>query len=127
MSKRTFITILLSGGLFTLIVTDFYRGIPWYIQFGPIILAFMIIFIMAMFEKKENESEEIETADEKKEGRKRWLFGMGTVWLAIIAMNVFIGEPSGTVFNIRNPEFWVLIVALPLLSQFNFKKRTDGV
>lgn len=127
MSKRTFITIILSGGLFTLIVTDFYHGIPWYIQFGPIILAFLIIFIGAYFENKNGEVEESDSGDEEQGSKKQWLYAMCLVWAAIIAMNIFVGEPEGNVFNIRNPEFWILVVALPLLSQFNFKKSTDGV
>ena len=127
MSKSTFITVISSASLFTLIVTDFYPRIPWYIQFGPIILTIMIIFIGAYFEKKKGEPEESESVDERKESRKQWLFLMGAVWAAIIAMNVLVGEPKMNAFNIQELQFWVLVVALPLLSQFNFKKRTDGV
>lgn len=126
-SKSTFITVIISASIFTLIVTDFYPGIPWYIQFGPIILAFMIIFIGAYFEKKKDEPEESEPVDETKESRKQWLFVMGAVWAAIIAMNVLVGEPEMNAFNIRKPQFWIFVVALPLLSKFNFKKSTDGV
>lgn len=126
-SKSTFITVIISASMFTLIVTDFYPGISWYVQFGPIILAFMIIFIGAYFEKKKDEPEESEPVDETKESRKQWLFVMGAVWAAIIAMNVLVGEPEMNAFNIREPQFWIFVVALPLLSKFNFKKSTDGV
>ncbi len=126
MSKSTFITIILSSSVFILIVTDFYHGIPWYIQFGPIILALMIIFIGAIFEKKKDKPETKDTAEDKQTSRKQWLFSMITVWLAIIAMNIFVGEPDMKAFNIRQAEFWLLLVGLPLLSQFNFKKSTDG-
>lgn len=126
-SKSTFITVIISASMFTLIVTDFYPGISWYVQFGPIILAFMIIFIGAYFEKKKDEPEESEPVDETKESRKQWLFVMGAVWAAIIAMNVLVGEPEMNAFNIREPQLWIFVVALPLLSKFNFKKSTDGV
>ena len=90
------------------------------------ILTVIIIFLTAMFEKKEDESKEIEAADEKKKRRKHWIAFIIFIWLVIIGMNIFVGEPEGNVFNIRNLEFWILIVALPLLAQFNYKKRTDG-
>lgn len=90
------------------------------------ILTVIIIFLAVLFEKKEDEPKGIETADERKKRRKYWLAFIIFIWLVIIAMNIFVGEPEGNVFNIRNLEFWILIVVLPLLSQFNYKKRTDG-
>lgn len=108
------------------IITDFFTGIDWYIQIGPMILTVVILFLLAIFEKKEAEPKGVKTADERKKHKKYWLAFIIFIWLVIIAMNIFIGEPEGNVFNIRNLEFWILIVALPLLSQFNFKKRTDG-
>lgn len=126
MSKSTFITVIISASVFTLIVADFYPSIPWYVQFGPIILTIMIIFIGAHFEKKKGEPEESASADEMKEGRKQWLYGMSLVWAAIIAMNVLVGEPGSNAFNIREPQFWIFVVAIPILSQFNFKKSSDA-
>lgn len=108
------------------IITDFFTGIDWYIQIGPMILTVVILFLLAIFEKKEAEPKGVKTADERKKHKKYWLAFIIFTWLVIIAMNIFVGEPNGNVFNIRNLEFWILIVVLPLLSQFNFKKRTDG-
>ena len=90
------------------------------------ILTVILLFLLAVFEKKEAEPKEVKTADERKKRRKHWLAFIVFTWLVIIAMNIFVGEPEGNVFNIRNLEFWILIVALPLISQFNYKKRTDG-
>lgn len=126
MSKNTSFLLLFIFSFLIFIIADFFPGIDWYIQIGPMILTVIIIFLLAMLEKKEAEPKEIETADEKKKRKKYWLAFIIFIWLIITAMNIFVGEPEGNVFNIRSPEFWILIVALPLLSQFNYKKRTDG-
>ena len=127
MSKHTFITMMLSASLFTLIVTDFYHRIPWYIQFGLVILTFIILMIMAIFEKNDTEEEQVKTPKDNKTIKKAWLYVMIPAWLAIIVMNVLVGNPEMKIFNIREPQFWIFVVALPLLSKFNFKKSTDGV
>ena len=126
MSKNTSFLLLFIFSILIFIVADFFPGTDWYIRIGPMILTVIIIFLTAMFEKKEDESKEIEAADEKKKRRKHWIAFIIFIWLVIIGMNIFVGEPEGNVFNIRNLEFWILIVALPLLAQFNYKKRTDG-
>lgn len=81
---------------------------------------------MAIFEKKEVESKKIESADEKRKRRNHFLAFIAFIWLIVIAMNIFVGEPEGDIFNIKNPAFWILMVILPLLSQFHYKKSTDG-
>lgn len=126
MSKSKFLLFLFIFSLLIFILADFFPGIDRYIQIGPMILTVIIIFLLAIFEKKEAEPKEVKTADERKKHKKYWLAFIIFTWLVIIAMNIFVGEPNGNVFNIRNLEFWILIVVLPLLSQFNFKKRTDG-
>ena len=126
MSKNKSFLLLFIFSFLIFIIADFFPGVPWYIQIGPMILTVIILFLLAVFEKKEAESKEVKTADERKKRRKHWLAFIVFTWLVIIAMNIFVGEPEGNVFNIRNLEFWILIVALPLLSQFNYKKRTDG-
>lgn len=126
MSKSKFLLFLFIFSLLIFILADFFSGLDWYIQIGPMILTVVILFLLAIFEKKEAEPKEVKTADERKKRRKHWLAFIVFTWLVIIAMNIFVGEPEGNVFNIRNLEFWILIVALPLLSQFNYKKRTDG-
>lgn len=126
MSKSKFLLFLFIFSFLIFIIADFFPGVPWYIQIGPMILTVILLFLLAVFEKKEAEPKEVKTADERKKRRKHWLAFIVFTWLVIIAMNIFVGEPEGNVFNIRNLEFWILIVALPLLSQFNYKKRTDG-
>ena len=126
MSKGNFLLLLVIISLLTLIITDFFPGTEWYIQYGPLILTEIIIFIMAIFEKKEVESKKIESADEKRKQRNKFLAFIAFIWLIVMAMNIFAGEPEADIFNIKNPEFWILIVILPLLSQFNYKKITDG-
>ncbi|MEY8561085.1 hypothetical protein AALF85_10310 [Jeotgalicoccus halotolerans] len=126
MSKGNFLLLLVIISLLTLIITDFFPGTEWYIQYGPLILTAIIIFIMAIFEKKEVESKKIESADEKRKQRNKFLAFIAFIWLIVMAMNIFAGEPEADIFNIKNPEFWILIVILPLLSQFNYKKITDG-
>ena len=126
MSKNKSFLLLFIFSFLIFIIADFFPGVPWYIQIGPMILTVIILFLLAVFEKKEAESKEVKTADERKKRRKHWLAFIVFTWLVIIAMNIFVGEPEGNVFNIRNLEFWILIVALPLLSQFNYKKKTDG-
>ena len=127
MSRNTFFLLLFILSLLIFIIGDFFPRTDWYIRIGPMILTVIIILIVSIFGKKEEKSEEIETAFEKKKRRKYWLAVIIFIWLLIVTMNIFVGEPEGNVFNIRNPEFWILVVALPLLSQFNFKKSTDGV
>lgn len=126
MSKSKFLLFLFIFSLLIFILSDFFSGLDWYIQIGPMILTVVILFLLAVFEKKEAEPKGVKTADERKKHKKYWLAFIIFIWLVIIAMNIFVGEPEGNVFNIRNLEFWILIVALPLLSQFNYKKRTDG-
>lgn len=98
----------------------------WYVQFGPIILTFVIILIGATFEDKENNQEDDETKKPKISGRKYTALFIILLALLIISLNIFVGEPEMRIANIHNPEFWILMVVLPLLSQFNYKKRTDG-
>lgn len=81
---------------------------------------------MAIFEKKEVESKKIESADEKRKRRNHFLVFFAFIWLIVMAMNIFVGEPEGNIFNIKNPAFWILMVILQLLSQFHYKKSTDG-
>lgn len=117
---------LLYGSMFIMVITDFLADIPWYIQYGPMALTWIIIIILAIFERKEDEPREIETAEDKKRGRKKWFILMLLFWFLIIGMNVFVGNPGMDALNIKHPLFWIMIVALPLLSQFNYKKSTDG-
>lgn len=127
MSKNKSFLLLFIFSFLIFIIADFFPGVPWYIQIGPMILTVIIIFLAALFEKKEDEPKETETADDRKKHRKYWIAFIIFIWLVIIGMNIFVGEPEGNVFNIGNLEFWILIVVLPLLAQFNYKKRTDGV
>lgn len=125
-SKSNFLLLLVIISLLTLIITDFFPGIEWYVQYGPLMLTVIIILIMAIFEKKEVESKKIESADEKRKRRKHFLNFIAFIWLIVMAMNIFAGEPEADIFNIKNPAFWILMVILPLLSQFHYKKSTDG-
>ena len=85
MSKSKFLLFLFIFSLLIFIIADFFPGIDWYIQIGPMILTVIILFLLAVFEKKEAEPKEVKTADERKNA-----------------------ESTG------------------LLSQLNYKKRTDG-
>lgn len=127
--KHYFIMVIFLFSILFLFITDFfyqYDWMKWYVQFGPIILTFVIILIGATFEDKENNQEDDETKKPKISGRKYTALFIILLALLIISLNIFVGEPEMRIANIHNPEFWILMVVLPLLSQFNYKKRTDG-
>ena len=108
-----------------MIIADFFPGTSWIVQFGPMVLVWIVIGLIYIFAKDDPE-EEIDK-NERKRSRRYLLSSIVIIWLVTISLNIFVGEPAGDLFNIYKAEFWFLLVALPLLSQFNFKKSTDGV
>lgn len=126
MLKGTFLWYLLYASLLFLIIVDFFHGIPWYIQYGPMILAWIVVVIVAIFEKEEDKSGEKIPDYNKKNNNKTWIYFLLFTWLLVIFMNAVVGEPKAEIFNMYNPEFWVFVVLIPLLAAFTHKKRTDG-
>lgn len=111
-------------------ITDFfyqYDWVTWQVQFGPIILTWAILLIAAAFERKESNEENEVKKKPKISGSNHFTLFIVFVALVIISLNIIVGEPNMSITNMYNPEFWILIVLLPLLSQFHFKKKTDGV
>lgn len=130
MFKNYFFTTLLCMSILFLFITDFfyqYSWMTWYIQFGPVILTWILILIAAAFEKKEDKMETDERRPSKISGRKYMFLFTILLALLIIFMNLFVGQPNMGITDIDNPEFWVFIVVLPLLANFHYRKRTDGV
>lgn len=103
------------------IITDFFTGIPWYIQYGPIIVFGSIAVIAAVLEIDEDEAEQKETGKRTKLG---FLFRIAlilSIWFLIVSMNIFVGEPTTDVFNIYDLSFWVFLVAIPILNRVHIK------
>ena len=105
------------------IISDFFTGIPWYIQYGPIILFGGIVVIVAILEMDEEDDE-----TEQKETGKRTKFGslfrfslILFIWFLIAAMNIFVGKPRTDGFNIYDLSFWVFLVAIPILNKVHIR------
>ncbi|WP_213809593.1 hypothetical protein [Jeotgalicoccus sp. WY2] len=60
MSKNKSFLLLFIFSLLIFIIADFFPGTDWYIRIGPMILTVIIIFLAALFEKKEDEPKETE-------------------------------------------------------------------
>lgn len=105
------------------IITDFFLEIPWYIQYGPIILFGGIAVIVAILEMDDDEDE-----TEQKETGKRTKFSslfrfslVLFIWFLIAAMNIFVGKPRTDAFNIYDLSFWVFLVAVPILNRVQIR------
>ena len=105
------------------IITDFFTGIPWYVQYGPIILFGGIAVIVAILEMDDDEDdkEQKETGKGTKLGSLFRLSLILFIWLLIAAMNIFVGKPRTDAFNIYDLSFWVFLVAIPTLNKIHIK------
>lgn len=105
------------------IITDFFTGIPWYVQYGPIILFGGIAVIVAILEMDDDEDdkEQKETGKGTKLGSLFRLSLILFIWLLIAAMNIFVGKPRTDAFNIYDLSFWVFLVAIPTLTKIHIK------
>lgn len=105
------------------IITDFFTGIPWYVQYGPIILFGGIAVIVAILEMDDDEDdkEQKETGKGTKLGSLFRLSLILFIWLLIAAMNIFVGKPRTDAFNICDLSFWVFLVAIPTLNKIHIK------
>lgn len=119
--------IFLMGSLYIsfiiCIITDFFSGIDWYIQFGPIILFGGIAVIVAILEMDDDE-EETEQKETGKRTKLGSLFRFSLVlfiWFLIAAMNIFVGKPRTDAFNIYDLSFWVFLVAIPILNRVQIR------
>ncbi|WP_213809594.1 hypothetical protein [Jeotgalicoccus sp. WY2] len=107
---------------FIWIITDFFTEIPWYVQYGPIILFGGIAVIVAILEMDDDEDdkEQKETGKGTKLGSLFRLSLILFIWLLIAAMNIFVGKPRTDAFNIYL-SFWVFLVAIPTLTKIHIK------
>ncbi|CAD2070936.1 hypothetical protein GCM10007275_16480 [Jeotgalicoccus coquinae] len=112
---------LLRGSLYVtlinLIILDFYHTIPWYIQYGPIIVVGIVTVLSVVLDKDNNEEEN------KKAPILYRLFLLISLCLVVISMNVAVGEPSTELFNIYSLSFWTIFIAVPLLSSVYSKVK----
>lgn len=105
------------------IISDFFTGIPWYIQYGPIILFVGIAVIVAILEM-DDDDDETEQEKTDKGTKLGYFFRLSLIlfiWILIASMNIFIGEPATDVFNIYDLSFWVFFVAIPILNRVHIK------
>ena len=106
------------------IVCDFLYEHEWVtfgLQFGPLFATIAFIILMVLLDSRDSEDIE-ETEADKKAGRNRVIF----IIVLIISLNIFWGQPQMSVLNITRFEFWLVFIILPLLNQFDYKKRTDN-
>lgn len=111
--------------LVNFIVLDFLHEHKWVtfgLQFGPLAAVIAFILLMALLEKRPSEEVE-ETKEDKRNGRNRYIF----IIVLIVSLNLFWGEPHADVFNIARFEFWLGLIILPILSSFDFRKKTDNI
>lgn len=104
-----------------LIILDFFSGIPWYVQYGPIIISGFIILLTAFLEKDD------EHAEEKEAPLLYRIFLMVALCLLIFGMNIFVGEPSTELFNIKHTKFWIFFIVLPVLGDIFLKVKKREV
>ncbi len=105
------------------IISDFFTEIPWYIQYGPIILFGGIAVIVAILEMDddEDEAEQKETVKGTKFGSLFRFSLVLFIWILIASMNIFVGSPRTEVFNIYDLSFWVFLVAIPILNKVHIR------
>lgn len=106
------------------IVCDFlyeYEWVTFGLQFGPLFSVIAFIILMVLLDSRDSDDIE-ETKADKEAGRNRVIF----IIVLIISLNIFWGQPQMSVLNITRFEFWLVFIILPLLNQFDYKKRTDN-
>lgn len=129
--KGFFMMTLLYVSLLWAFTTDFFHQYSWMsttVQYGPMVLAWAIIIVLAIFEalNKEDEKKKADKDGETK-GKRMGIFAMMFLWGTVIALNFLVGEPSMNLLNVYSPEFWFFLILLPLLTLFNYKRKTDGM
>lgn len=129
--KGFFMMTLLYVSLLWAFITDFFHQYSWMsttVQYGPMALAWAIIIVTAIFEAV-NKEDGKEAADEDAEtkGKSMRIFSMVFLWVSVIALNFLAGEPRMNLLNVYSAEFWFFLILLPLLTLFNYKRKTDGV
>ncbi|MEY8561084.1 hypothetical protein AALF85_10305 [Jeotgalicoccus halotolerans] len=118
--------IFLLGSLYIssiiLIATDFFNGIPWYIQFGPLLVFGSLTAVITIWNM---DAEEDETLDKTAENSKYInfipTFILVSILFLIAGMNIFVGAPRNDIFNITDFSFWIVFVALPILNRVYVK------
>ncbi|CAD2070940.1 hypothetical protein GCM10007275_16470 [Jeotgalicoccus coquinae] len=108
------------------IVTDFFDGIPWYIQFGPLIVFGGITAIIIILDMNDEEDlEQEETDREPQKDVKKIYFIQDLILLSIliptVGMNLFFGEPKNDILNIGELGFWIFFAAVPILNRVYIK------
>ena len=108
-----------------LIVCDFLHEQEWmsvWLQFGPFVAVAVIILLLAALDKRSFEEVE-RTKEDKGLGWNRFLF----IIILIVSLNLFWGEPRLPILDISRFEFWLCLIILPIVSEFDFKKKTDNI
>lgn len=98
--------------LTVIIISDFLHHLPfmaWYIQYGPFILFWMIVSVVALLEKTsgqgKDEKEEIAAAA----GSIKRSAGILIYLLALfIALKSIFGQPASAIFDYQASEFWYM-------------------
>src|SRR5699024_12595469 len=83
------------------------------VQYGPMVLAWAIIIVLAIFEavNKEDEKKKADKDGETK-GKRMGIFAMMFLWGTVIALNFLVGEPSMNLLNVYSPEFWFFLIQI---------------
>ena len=105
-----------------LIVTDFFNGIPWYIQFGPLFVFGSLTAVITIWNMDREEGETLDkTAEKPKNVNFIPTLILVSIILLIAGMNIFVGAPRNDIFNITDFSFWIVFVALPILNKVYVK------
>ena len=130
-NKGFYLMAILYVSLLWAFMLDFFHDSNWMsttIQYAPMALAWIIIIVMAIFEAV-NKDKMDEASVSKREGNEKSmkLLALIFLWAAVISMNFIAGTPGMDLLNIHRPEFWIFLILLPLLTAFNYRRKTDGV
>ncbi|QQD84582.1 hypothetical protein [Jeotgalicoccus sp. ATCC 8456] len=116
--------ILLPLVVVNFIVCDFLHEYEWVtfgLQFGPIAAVVAFIIVVGLLVKRPYDEEKVEETDTK--GGRKWIIFLVVL---VISLNLLWGEPASNLLNIKRFEFWAIMIIIPLLRAFDYKKKTDN-
>lgn len=124
-AKSILMFCLLYMPLLNAVVLSFFHesdNVTFGLQYGPIIIAWIIIFIISLFEDDNKVYKEIIPIDP----RTLSLCMLAAIIIILIILHIAVGAPEISFLDFTEIKFWIAVVLIPLFSSIRYIIRAEN-